>query len=71
MVITLTTTAAMAETRVNGRSTPPDGGAHQVRRCRPRVGGRCGRISDERFYELLNLAIDEYRTFSKSPTVSG
>jgi hypothetical protein len=29
------------------------------------------RISDERFYELLNLAIDEYRTFSKSPTVSG
>jgi len=32
---------------------------------------QAARISDERFYELLNLAIDEYRTFSKSPTVSG
>jgi hypothetical protein len=32
---------------------------------------QAARITDSRFYALLNLAIDEYRTFSKSPTVSG
>ena len=32
---------------------------------------QAARISDARFYALLNLAIDTYHSFSKSLTVSG
>ena len=32
---------------------------------------QAARITDPRFYALLDLAIEKYRSFSKSPTVSG